>query len=133
MKRKLTTLSLLLFAGILFFSCASGTYLVTGTQRDAISAEEVQIYVEEPDNYEVIGVVNASSDAGWTEQGCLNYAVAELKKQAAKIGANGVVIINTGKSKDSVLYSNGIIFSDSSYNVSGKAIYVYPEQEKTSE
>lgn len=133
MKRKLTILSLLLFADFLFFNCASGTYLVTGTQRDAISADEVQIYVEEPDNYEVIGVVNASSDAGWTEQGSLNYAVSELKKQAAKIGANGILIDRTRKTTEGYVYIYGVLVPASSQNVSGKAIYVYPEQRKTSE
>lgn len=113
---------------VIFFSCASGTYLVTGVKRPAISADEVQIYAEEPENYETIGIVNASSDAGLTAQGSLNYAVSELKKQAAKIGANGVLIINTGKSADGYVYSNGIVFADESYNISGKAIYVLPEK-----
>ena len=45
-------------------SCASGTALVTGTQRGATNPETVVIYTEPPANYEVIGIVTASSDAG---------------------------------------------------------------------
>ena len=36
-------------------SCASGTALVTGTQREATNPETVVIYTEPPANYEVIG------------------------------------------------------------------------------
>lgn len=97
------------------FSCASGSALVTGTQRPAIAVEEVKIYAEAPKDYEVIGIVTASSNSGMTEQGDMNYAAAELKKQAAKIGANGVIL-------DSVTTS--ISDGNVAKNLSGKAIYV---------
>lgn len=54
---------------------------------------------------------------GWTEQGSMDYAVEELKKQAAAIGANGV-LINTVGDKGSGPYG------DISQTVSGEAIYV---------
>lgn len=63
-------------------SCASGTALVTGVQRPSTSPESVVIYTEPPVNYEVIGIVTASSDSGWTDQGSLEYALKEIKKQA---------------------------------------------------
>lgn len=106
-------------------SCASGTALVTGTQRGATNPETVVIYTEPPANYEVIGIVTASSDAGWTEQGCFNYAVAELKKQAAKIGANGVILENVGTSNSGGVISYGVYIPVTAKNVSGKAIYAF--------
>lgn len=109
---KKTTLFFSILFCILAIGCASGTALVTGTKRDAINSDEVIIYPELPENYEIIGIINASSDWGWTQQDCLNYAIQELKKQAAKIGANGIVIENTKKT----------IFDEQ--NVSGKAIFV---------
>lgn len=109
---KKTTLFFSILFCILAIGCASGTALVTGTKRDAINSDEVIIYPELPENYEIIGIVSASSDWGWTQQDCLNYAIQELKKQAAKIGANGIVIENTKKT----------IFDEQ--NVSGKAIFV---------
>src|SRR4029077_9173507 len=76
-----------LIAMISLVGCASGSAVVTGTTRNPILPEEVQIYLEPPAEYEVIGLVSASSDAGWTDQGSQDYAIGELKKQAAKIGA----------------------------------------------
>ena len=57
--------------------------------------------------------------ASWTEQGSIDYAVEELKKQAAAIGANGVlltVVAETGGGRDSA------------QTVSGEAIYVNGKQ-----
>ena len=62
----------------LLFSCATGNALVTGNQRPAINASEVVIYAEAPEQYEIIGIVSASSDATGDSQTDLNYAVAEL-------------------------------------------------------
>lgn len=82
---KKTTLFFSILFCILAIGCASGTALVTGTKRDAINSDEVIIYPELPENYEIIGIISASSDWGWTQQDCLNYAIQELKKQAVKL------------------------------------------------
>ena len=66
-------------------ACASGNALVTGTQRPATNPESVVIYTEAPEKYEVIGIVNASSDATGSAQTDLNYAVAELKSRMQKL------------------------------------------------
>lgn len=124
MKKIRILLSLLLPLILTGCASASGTYLITGTQREAIGAESVVIYTEFPVQYETIGIVTASSDAGWTEQDSLNYAVAELKNQAAKIGANGVVIENMGETSSGGMIVSGIYVPVSAQNVSGKAIYV---------
>lgn len=108
-------------------SCASGTALVTGVQRPATSPESVILYTEPPANYEVIGIVTASSDSGWTDQGSLEYALKEIKKQAAKIGANGILLENVSQSTSGGVYYYGVYFPSSSQNLSGKAIYI-PEE-----
>ena len=85
-----------LFASVVLASavaaCATGSSVVTGATRTAIAPSSVQLYPQPPAEYEVIGVVKASSKSGWTEQGSMDYAVEELKKQAAAIGANGVLL-----------------------------------------
>ena len=53
---------------LLLAGCASGSSIVVGEVRDPIGPNEVKLYLEAPANYEVIGIVNASSGAGWTEQ-----------------------------------------------------------------
>lgn len=109
---------------LLAASCASGTALVTGTQREATTVESVMIYTEPPTNYEVIGIVTASSNSGMTDQGSLNYAIEELKKQAAKIGANGIILQNVSTSNKGGVYVGNVWVNGTAQNVSGKAIYV---------
>jgi len=77
-------------------ACASSSVVVTGTTRDAVAPSMVQLYPRPPADYEVIGVVRASSEWGWNEQGSMNYALEELKKQAAAIGANGLLVKAVG-------------------------------------
>lgn len=70
--------------------------------------------------FEVIGLVSASSDAGMTEQGSLDYAIEELKKQAAKLGANGVLLVSSGESTTGFVGNVAVIAK----TVQGKAIFV---------
>lgn len=86
----------LLFLAVTIVSvwgCADGSALVTGQARPPIEDwNSVQILTEMPDDAEQIAIVKASSDSGITQQQSLDFAVAELKKQAAKVGANVVVL-----------------------------------------
>ena len=109
-------------------ACASGNALVTGTQRPATNPESVVIYTEAPEKYEVIGIVTASSDATGSAQTDLNYAVAELKKQAAKIGANGILLQDVSSSNSGGVFISGVFVSETKQNVSGKAIYVFDKE-----
>lgn len=106
-------------------ACASGTALVTGTARAPVAPEQVRLYLDPPTEFEVIGIVSASSDAGWTEQGSLDYAISELKKQAGKLGANGVLVMSTGETTSGfVTYKSGISIPVTAKTVQGRAIYV---------
>lgn len=126
--KKIFSVIIMVFALLCVIGCASGNALVTGTQRPATSPESVVLYTEAPEKYEVIGIVNASSDATGSAQTDLNYAVAELKKQAAKIGANGIILQDVSSSKgDSVLIGN-VLVSEDKQKVSGKAIYVFDKE-----
>ena len=81
---------------LLLAGCASGSAIVTGNVRAPVDPHSVKIYTRPPAEFEEIAIVKAGSDAGWTQQESVNYALEELKKQAAKLGANGVVITSTG-------------------------------------
>ena len=84
---------LLLLAIVCLMGCASGSSIIIGEARPPIEDwESVIITNEMAEGAETIAFVKASSDSGWTKQGSINYAVAELKRQAAKVGANMVVI-----------------------------------------
>jgi hypothetical protein len=84
-------------------ACATGSAIVTGATKTPVAPEQVRIYLEPPPAFEVLGLVNASSDAGWTEQGSVNYAIEELKKQAGKLGANGVLLTSSGERSDTIV------------------------------
>ena len=113
-------LMLLPLAVLAIAACASGSAIVTGNKRPPVAPEQVKLYLEPPAEFEVIGLVNASSDAGWTEQGSLDYAIAELKKQAAKLGANGVLIVASGETTTGFVHGVPV----TAKTVQGRAIFV---------
>ena len=114
-------------------ACASGTTLVTGTKRTATNFEQVRIYQVPPTDYEVIARVEASSEMGLTDQQSLDFAIEEVKKQAAKVGANGVILNAVGKESTGGFgnffsngYGGGFFVGGDSFaqKISGTAIYV---------
>ncbi|MFP8487634.1 hypothetical protein ACKGJO_00905 [Gracilimonas sp. Q87] len=123
--------SVLFVCLLTLISCATGSSIVTGTVRPAINPDDVKLYLEPPMEYETIGIVEASSDVEISSQAATDRAIKELKKQAAKIGANGVLITNTeSKSGDVVgFYSGGVFYGDASETktAKGRAIYVIRE------
>ncbi|KHT57938.1 hypothetical protein RJ45_26145 [Photobacterium gaetbulicola] len=123
--------ALYLISILFLFGCASGSSIVVGEVRPPIDPSEVRLYLEVPKNYEPIAIVNASSDAGFTEQGSVNYAVQELKNQAAKIGANGIILDSTGTRNSVMLGGQGTdyqyLIPVTAQTVSGTAVYIEPE------
>jgi hypothetical protein len=112
---------------VALLGCASGSAIVVGQTRPRLSSEKVKIYLEPPPSYETIAVVRASSDAGFTEQGSIDYAVNELKEQAAKVGANGVLLTGSGTTTSAVLGGGTASFYAipiAAQVLEGKAIYV---------
>jgi hypothetical protein len=101
-------------------ACASGSAIVTGTKRTPVTVEHVKLYLEPPVSFEVIGLVTASSDAGWSEQDSVDSAVKELKKQAAALGANGLLLASTVGSETTMVGNVPV----TTKTVQGKAIFV---------
>lgn len=101
---------------------------MTGQQRPPIPVKSVKIYDKAPENYEVIGIVRSHADTGWTQQAITDSAMFELREQAAKIGANGVIFTSAGSGdKDSVgITSTGrvVAFFDTGEKFQGTAILV---------
>ena len=114
-------------------ACASGTVLLTGKARTPISPDDVVLYTTAPAHYEVIGIVNAHNSHGWTDQGRLEKAVAELKSQAAGVGANGIILQGVSTNSSGAVGvgvptgGGGMVFAAGGGHdqaVSGTAIYV---------
>ena len=89
-------------AALILSACVSGSALITGTKRDPIDPSEVKVYRSSPDvEYKQIGMVQSEAEEVFSQQEALDRAEKELKKQAAKIGANGVVLLKMGEKQES--------------------------------
>lgn len=110
-------------------SCATGSTIVTGEKRTPISPDEVQLFLDPPAQYETIGVVEVVSPVGLSRQSAQDKAMKELKKRAAKLGANGVLLSNTGheSTTSAGYFTDGIYFGGTSSDkltAQGRAIFV---------
>jgi hypothetical protein len=110
MKRLAFALSLVLLAG-----CVTGAHLVTGNPHPKLVVEAVKVYQTTPRGAEVIGTVVAQSLGA--DQCALDRSLAELKRQAARIGANGIV-------PRTPTFTPGGFLTDPTTQLSAQAIYV---------
>jgi hypothetical protein len=75
-------------------ACASDSIVVTGTARPPIPPSEVRIYSRPPVAFEEVAILNTSKSSAFTTGGqkTVDKVIAGLKEQAAKLGANGVIL-----------------------------------------
>jgi hypothetical protein len=75
-------------------ACATDSVIVTGTARPPISPSEVKIYSQPPPVFEEVAILNASKSVAFSTGGqkTVDKVIAGLKEQAAKVGANGIVL-----------------------------------------
>ncbi len=120
-------------AGLILAGCSSGSTIVTGQTRPAIDDDTtVRILTGMPDGAIEIAIVNASSDTGRYEEQDFNYALLKLRKKAAMVGANAVVL--TDRRTTARTSANGVgpggqghrITSTEVVKVRGVAIWVEP-------
>lgn len=79
---------------ILATGCASGTHKVTGRLHAQIDPDAVVIYQSLPAHAQIIGTISAVSYHGLTLAQAQADALNVLKKEAAGLGANGIIISN---------------------------------------
>jgi hypothetical protein len=78
----------------LLSACATDSVVVTGTARAPISPADVKIYSRPPAVFEEVAILNTSKNSAFTTGGqkTVDKVIAGLKEQAAKVGANGVIL-----------------------------------------
>ncbi len=125
-------------------ACAT-SHVMMGQARPPISPSLVQVYFHPPAaKYEEIAMLDTSSRGGFgfTAQGKTDIVINRLKEEAAKLGANGVLLqgmgdqaggsISTGLGQASVsgnhAYGGGVGLSGNMTQKvgSGIAIYIAP-------
>jgi hypothetical protein len=141
----ISRLSVTIVCTVLLAGCSASSHVLTGTARPPIAPDSVRIYNQPPPGkYEEIATVTASSQGSFAIGGQQNMdaAIARLKEEAAKLGANGVLIKDI---QDQHSGSIGVGVGGSSYSgssasgagvggssaltnkvVNGIAIYVLP-------
>ena len=89
------------FAVAALAGCASASKVMLGQARPPIDPAQVQVYSTPPPGSVEIAQLEATSAVGFGTQGQTDAAVARLKAEAAKLGANGVVLVGVGGSGQS--------------------------------
>lgn len=79
--------------------CASSSRVMVGQARAPIDPAQVQIYDTPPAGSMQIAQLESTSAAGFGTQGQTDAAVERLKREAAKLGANGVVLMGVGSER----------------------------------
>lgn len=89
---RLITLATIFAMGLA--ACAPSSHILVGAARPPISPSEVRIYPQPPPTFEQIAILSASANSmfGTGGQGSVDKVIQRLKEQAAKLGANGIIL-----------------------------------------
>ena len=80
------------FVGLIFlFGCATSSHELTGNVRPEISPDAVKIYYSMPPGAQEIALLDGADP--WRKK--MDRVIKSMKKEAARIGANGIVIDRT--------------------------------------
>jgi hypothetical protein len=115
----------MLFLGVLLAAiagCASApTQVVTGTVRPPISPNDVKIYSHPPPVFEEVAMLDASTHSvfGTGGQKSIDAVIQQLKEQAAKLGANGIIFEGFQDSQSGSIGAGGASGSSSGSSAVG--------------
>jgi hypothetical protein len=90
----LQRLSMIAAAAALLAACSTSSHVLVGTTRPPISPESVKVYLEPPPKYDQIATLDATSQGSFafTSQQNTDKAIERMKQEAAKLGANGILL-----------------------------------------
>src|ERR1700689_4757382 len=89
---------MLKLAALIAFAALSGcvsSHVIVGKVRPPISPDQVQLYLHPPaGKYEEVALLDSNSrqSFSFTAQGKTNVVIERLKAEAAKLGANGILL-----------------------------------------
>jgi len=90
----MTAVLSLAFAGC---TLTGGSTVVVGNAHPPIDPAQVRLYVDLPVRYEKLALLSADSrNAFASEQNLSDAAISRIKQEAARVGANGVLIEGMG-------------------------------------
>lgn len=134
----------ILLAAILSLVGCVSSHVMIGQPRPPISPDQVKVYWHPPEHYDEIALLDTSSRASMsiTAQGKTDVVIARLKEEAAKLGANGVLLQGVGdQSAGSIssgygqatatghsVYASGIGISGNIMIKAGSGVAIYVAQ-----
>ena len=130
--KKFLSLFIIIIAG-----CYPVSHIVVGDVKPPISPEGVKLYLDYPNEYEKIALIDAGSnfalkdpDILFTWQSKSNKVIERLKIAAAELGANGIVIVGTDNKVHQSLAADGEggVTSNSYIEKFGKAVAIYAKE-----
>jgi hypothetical protein len=82
---------------VIISACAS-SHVIVGQTRTPIQPDQVKVYLQPPAKYETIALLEANDMGanGFSQQSRVNKVMKRLKKEAASLGANGIVLQGMG-------------------------------------
>lgn len=117
-------------------ACGSSSAILIGKARPATSPAAVKLYMQPPAAFERIALLESSSKASWavSDQGKTDKMIQRLKEEAAKVGANGVLLTAAGSRQEGggVFISNGMgggVFAPPAEHKAGAGVAIYVTQE----
>ena len=94
-------IKILVLSVFILKSCYPVSHIIIGETQSPIDYTNVKVYHDYPDAFQKIAIIEASSDIAFkdlsielTHQQKTNKALNRLKKEAASLGANGIVLQN---------------------------------------
>ena len=117
---------------------AASSHRLVGEAREPINPSNVKIYLDYPEEYEKIALIDAGSnfvlndpEILFTWQSKMDKAMERLKIESAQLGANGILIVNTDNKIHTSVSSDGQGRSNTSTHTEKfvKAIAIYVEKD----
>ncbi len=86
-------------ASLALAGCASSSKVMIGAPRAPIDPALVRVYANAPVGSVEIAQLESTSAAGFGTQGQTDAALTRLKREAAQLGANGIVVMGVGSNR----------------------------------
>ena len=114
MTAKFKILALLVLCVLSACTLTRGSSVLVGTSRPAIAPSQVRLYTDLPAKYEKVALLSADSRNDFaSQQNLTDAAIERLKKEAAQLGANGILLDGIGNYQ---IGTGGVIMANTTGN-----------------
>lgn len=110
--RRTSVIAILALFSVASCTLTRGSSVLIGTAHQPTDPARVKLYTELPKQYEKVALLSADSRNDFaSQQNLTNAAIERLKKEAAKVGANGILLNGIGNYQ---VGSSGVIIANPS-------------------